>query len=628
MNCKLYVPLFDTTLNDETRPIYLEEMKKAKVDKLLIAMRRSLLFPGDHEEEYRETERSVRYFKENGLEVGVWFQAFGFGAPLTDEQKKETEGFLHITSVNGKTNEDAFCPEDEGFMRLYCDMVKKMASLHPDMLIIDDDLCLSVRPGIGCFCARHRDMLSEKLGMLLPENFAEAAFAGGENRYRSAWLSVMGDSLRRFCKSVRRAIDSVDPSMRAGFCSGFTSWDMEGADALELTEILAGGNKPVLRLSGAPYWVANGMNRFPGQKLHGIIEFCRVQEYWSECKDIELFSEGDVYPRPRYAVPNAWLGCYDAALRASGNSDSFKYMFDYYSSPKYETGYLKSHCKDLPLYDLIDECFSGKEAVGVRVYEKMRKTETMRFPDEFKSEDAFMKTALPSAPAVLASLGIPTVYGGMSECGIAFGNGADEITDLPKRLILDAEAAWLLQKRGIDTGMRSEPVYKTASPSEEYFPSEHILLSGSSGRYCTCDLNESAVVESRFGSETGAPATYSYRDGKTEFFVMLWDGYSVKQDSGVYCSYARQHRLLDFCSGFPSVSDHPGIYQLCKRSADETVSLFINICEDELFDFDIRVREPFSDFELFGVNGIKTVKGIHISGSVPAFRPFILKTRK
>lgn len=52
--------LFNTTLNDKTRPVYLEEMKKAKVDKPLIAMRRDLLFPGDHEEEYKEAEGSVR----------------------------------------------------------------------------------------------------------------------------------------------------------------------------------------------------------------------------------------------------------------------------------------------------------------------------------------------------------------------------------------------------------------------------------------------------------------------------------------------------------------------------------------------------------------------------------------
>ena len=273
MQSKLYVSLLDGTVNADTRPAYLEQMRQAGVDRLLFAPSRDLLFPGDHAEEYREVEASLRYFQQNGLTVGIWVQAFGFGVPLTAQQQKATEGFTHITSVIGNNGGDAFCPEDEGFTAMYCDMVRKIAGMHPDFLLLDDDLCLSVRPGIGCFCPRHRALLEKELGEALPENFAQLAFAGGENKYRSAWLKVMGDTLRRFCRRVRQAVDEVDPTIRAGYCSGFTSWDMEGADALELTKLLAGNTKPLLRLSGAPYWVANGLNRFAGQKMHGIIEF-------------------------------------------------------------------------------------------------------------------------------------------------------------------------------------------------------------------------------------------------------------------------------------------------------------------------------------------------------------------
>lgn len=46
-------------------------------------------------------------------------------------------------------------------------------------------------------------------------------------------------------------------------------------DALTLTKVLAGKNKPFMRLTGAPYWAEN--RRFPGQQMAQIIEFIRMQ---------------------------------------------------------------------------------------------------------------------------------------------------------------------------------------------------------------------------------------------------------------------------------------------------------------------------------------------------------------
>jgi uncharacterized protein YbjT (DUF2867 family) len=52
-------------------------------------------------------------------------------------------------------------------------------------------------------------------------------FTDGKNKYRSAWLQMVGDSNRRFARRLRAAVDSVDPTQRMGFCAGFTSYDID-----------------------------------------------------------------------------------------------------------------------------------------------------------------------------------------------------------------------------------------------------------------------------------------------------------------------------------------------------------------------------------------------------------------
>ena len=66
--------------------------------------------------------------------------------------------------------------------------------------------------------------------------------------------------------------------------------------------------------------------------------------------DFDIMSEGDVYPRPRYTCPAAYLELYDAVTRIDGAySGILKYMFDYVAGPDFETGYLKIH-KDNEAY--------------------------------------------------------------------------------------------------------------------------------------------------------------------------------------------------------------------------------------------------------------------------------------
>ena len=186
-----------------------------------------------------ELAEKNKFYTSAGIEFSVWIDTLGFGGGNADYNKNAAAGYTRIRSIIGRELDDAFCPLDEGFTDMMCELVRDICRTGIRMLMLDDELCLSVRPGIGCACDLHMKEYCRRLGEEIQiEQLPEKVFMGEASRYRKVWMELMGDTLREFCRRIRAAVDDVDPDIRLGFCSGFTSWDLEGADALELTEIL------------------------------------------------------------------------------------------------------------------------------------------------------------------------------------------------------------------------------------------------------------------------------------------------------------------------------------------------------------------------------------------------------
>ena len=76
--------------------------------------------------------------------------------------------------------------------------------------------------------------------------------------------------------------------------------------------------KPFICLIGAPYW---SIKRDHGNsRLQNCIELHRMER--SFCgDDIEIFAEGDTFPRPRHTCPASYLELFDMAMRADGGFD-------------------------------------------------------------------------------------------------------------------------------------------------------------------------------------------------------------------------------------------------------------------------------------------------------------------
>lgn len=589
---KTFIPIMIRDENNLDFDETLKRLKEAEADRVYIAIEGRVDF--ERTEKRQKLMEVIKDYdtklKANGFETGVWMCTLGFGGKISKENINAASGFARRTSISGNSLGDSYCPYDENFTDSMCGIVEDIARTGVDMIMLDDELCQSVVPGIGCACDKHLDEYRRRLGEdIKREDIKNLAFTGGKNKYRDTWLELMGDTLKGFCRALRERVDSVNPKVRMGFCAGFTSWDFEGVDAIELTKTLAGNTKPFLRFTGAPYWYC--FHRFDMQPLQNIIESVRQQYIWSKDSGVEVFTEDDSYPRNRYVVPASIMELFDVATKVSDDLDALKYIIDYTSEPWYESGYFNAHIENLPLYKEIADTFNDKKAIGVRIYEEQRTIQNADLPDTFTEEQSilgrwFMQSSL--VPTVNA---IPTCYEGEGYFGMAFGEHAKYLPEsaFNKGLVLDIKAAEILQKKGIDTGFISKK-------NTEYLPTEYFYEYKTAVPACCysnthdIEIKDNATVLSVYrhdGKKT--PASYIYEnDNGQRFMVFAFSVENILPRSSDLLSYARGQQLVDYAKWLggeelpATCIGHPMLYSIAKEDDRTKAFAYFNCHADEV----------------------------------------------
>lgn len=552
---------------------------------------------------FEKLAEAIPFFKKRGIETGVWFWAF---------MVEGENNFTPITGFGGKQSSTEKCPLDPAFLEYAADTVRTIAAMHPDIILYDDDFRFGfLDSGNGCQCRFHRAEMKKRLGgKELPEgDLFELLFSGKPNEYRAAYLDAAGESLKSFCRKMREALDSVDPTIRFGACSCMSVWDMDGVDSFTLAEILAGNTKPLVRLIGAPYWAEN---RFLGNRLEDVIELERMERSWHEGNDIEVFSEGDSYPRPRYRVPASYLEIFDTALRADGSFDGIlKYMLDYTSSEGYERGYVDKHMDSSMFTGRIDELFRGKTLAGVRVYQSLHRLRDADFTGMNITSSQIHDMIFPLGARALAQNSIPTVYHGTGCAGIAFGENARHLPEsaFSKPLILDIAAARILLAQGKDIGITEIGAIYT--PHTEVFPAfsdEHVALYASSPFAYHVKTAKGAAVRSSFipGSQA-YPACISYTSPSGEQYILYTFDARLAPEA-VTRNYCLPRQIAGLLRGFDSplpleCHGNPDLYVLCKSDEKQTVIGFWNCHADYASGIRVKTARPYKKANFIGCSG-------------------------
>ncbi len=539
-------------------------------------------------------------------DVGIWLCGLGHGGALPDLIAEATDRFMRICDLEtGVEAGDSFCPLDPEFRSIYTENLVKLAKTHPDLIMIDDDLRMAAHGpvAIGCACPRHMALFNKRARDaghirqdMSREELASVLFKGRPTPLRRVWLELQGDTLRDFARELRAAVDTVDPSIRLGHCACLSTWDLDGVDSIELARIFAGQNKPFLRLIGAPYW--NAIKAFRVTGLGTVTDVLRMEKAWCDqlAPDIELMSEGDTFPRPRYQTPASYLECYHQVLTADGFGDILKYMFDAGHEPDYETGYLRLHERKSELREAMGRAFADTEPAGIYVYEPMKKVAESDLIG--LTGYGYFERFVPAAANFGSRLGLPVSFRKTpyTPVTLVFGESARSIAkaDLCGHLILDAVAAHILCERGMNVGIaavepmehpRTETIYAGADGIGRCFPVD------TSGRFFRLTPSGHARVLGSY--DTGAPAVLACDNGTTTTVVYAFDMESVSFDSVYLKNDCRRMQLLQVTElEIPVLMPEPRLYVLCRRNKHKTVVGIWNFSRDIGLPQDIHVAMP------------------------------------
>lgn len=636
-NYMISIPIMNGKCTDETRADYAAELHRAGAGRVFLALPRYFGDTPARREELALLRVNIPYFTAQGFDVGVWFSAVGHGGALEHEDSLNAGSFTRITGFQGAVCDDSFCISDPDFIAATADYVRALAEAGAKMIQLDDDFRLGHRSnGMGCTCDRHLAMFASRCGKHWQrEDLYDALWSGGPSDLRTAWLDLMGESMENFARVLRDTVDAVDPAIRLGFCAAPDSWDADGTDVVRLTRIFAGRTKPFLRLIGAAYWAANGRAHTIGD----IINYERLELSWvrEKAPDIEVYSEGDVYPRPRYRCP-AWLvESMDAALRTDGRFDGMlKYMLDYSQHPLYETGYIDRHVRDLPLLETFEDAFAGTVSRGIYVHHAEHTLRSARFGENTPAApNRISDVYIPAGARFLDCLSVPVSTEKGDEPVLVVG---ESVRDMPREylhdgVILDASAARILAESGTDVGFVS--AVPASRPSHERFPAMGALHAETirpeaQGEYFRFTLKPGAEVLSTFSAgEDTFPAVWFYENGDGQrFLVYAFDFFSTDLRAPLAYSYCRQEqfrravgRLKDGYSLPAFCGKEPDLFLIVRdrqETGERIVGVF-NSTQDELLSTVITLDREYREVSFFpGCMGHIEGRNVVIDGVVPA----------
>lgn len=620
-NYTVSVPLMNIRFRRQGKEKLTEQLRSLGAKRVFLALEADCLLPPKRERELEALKENCAYLKALGFEVGAWLWAFYLSKDC---------GYTRMEAPDGKTAKLTVCPTNEAYTEAMGALLQDVARCGVDLIQFDDDYRYGFQDmGFGCTCPNHRRRMEALLGRRIPpEELKEKLLAGGKNDVRDAFVKANGEALEAFAAAMRAHVDRAVPSVRLGFCSCITSWDLDGTTPDRLSKIMAGGARPFYRLIGAPYWAA--MKAW-GNRLCDVIEIERSECARREDASIEIFGEGDTYPRPRYKTPAAYLEIFDTALRAAGCADGIlKYALDYTSGACYETGYVEAAKRNTDAYEAVEHFFGGLPCVGVRCWDKPDKYRTFTIPERIAGTDQAQHLAFSATSRFLAANSIPTVYEGTGAVGAAFGDDALCVPDeaLNGGLILDASAAERLSERGADVGVAAfGELFK--ADAEHYADGELTAIpNAATARALT--LAPGAEVLSWYETEDGEkrPLSYQYENAAGQrFLVYAFEGYFGEQDW--FRQYTRQRqidafarrcgkRLPAFCPG------HPELYVLTKSDGKRLAVGLWNIFPDRILSPTVSLHRNYAHVEAFGCRAALCGDTVKLSDIAPYDFAFLL----
>lgn len=447
----------------EGKPLedYLSEVRRTGASSVQLALC-EFYEEGEHRRlTLAQLKETIAFFEKAGYDVRVWITTFGYGHADSPEHKRVLRrlGLTRLTGFDGRAGSPklraGLCAADPKVLDWISRTVEDIARAGARTILLDDEFVQSRRENYYCFCPRHLALMSEKVGRPVSAADVRKSLTGAPNPVRRAYLDAMGESLLGAARAIRAAADAVDPEIRIGLCPSFNSYDCDGGDIDTLVRLLAGRRRPLMRLSGATYWMnCIWGSHYPGQELGGVAEFFRMQLGWYAGKGYEIMDENDPYPRLSETIDTRLVELYDALSIASGVEVRNKYILR--ELPEEDRAYREAHAARIGEHAHVAATFAGRVACGWRVFAPEHLVRDAYLPDELP--EARRHTFVYSHPLAGIFLGLSgetTTYDLRADGPVAvFGEAAAKLpADLMSAGVLtDRGGARALARTGVVFG--------------------------------------------------------------------------------------------------------------------------------------------------------------------------------
>lgn len=423
-----------------------EEYKRYSKSTGLKLLMCSMTLHPEGDDPYAKPENFIRAFsglkeelKDTDIELGILIQALlGHGWSSSSPAIHLFQPTInHTGATRGR-----MCPLDENFLK-YCEFtIAGLAKLNPAVFLLDDDIRLLDNNLLECFCPLHRAKFSKKYSQ--EELIELVTNAKKDDPIMIEFEKIRRDSIEAFCARIRKAIDSVNPSIPCGISGPGREHLMFERMALAA----AGPNtEPFIRVGNAFYGRTFALN-YP----QNVYKTALMKKACGSVKFI--LDESDTYPQHRYSQTCAGLHTHLTNAILSGLSGSKLWIENHtnFACGLENVHYEKQMDKYRNFYNTLTETVKNIKWKGVSIpLVNLEKEFTpLEYPDYFTTPEWFC--------SVLGTLGISFSFREPSdpdaEC---FMLGADmlkhftdpEIHDIVKKnLILDATAAQMLIDRG------------------------------------------------------------------------------------------------------------------------------------------------------------------------------------
>lgn len=269
-----------------------------------------------------------------------------------------------VSLVDGSERESTCCSYDPNFREYLKGQMKILATRHPSIVMIDDDVGILYRPQKGCACKRHLAEFNRRAKTNFTREELYACTLGKteeDKRLTDIYVQLQAETMEDMVKAMRQGLDEVDPTIQ-GVVSGIHQGRFcEFSD--RMASAFAGKNNPkIVRMNNGVYSIGE-----PRLFTASMLRASMIREYLKGKVDI-LLAEGDTCPHNRYSTSAMLLHSqFVGSILEGAKGAKFWITRLRANEPNAGKAYRKILAKNSKFYEKLMEYYDDFTPVGCRI---------------------------------------------------------------------------------------------------------------------------------------------------------------------------------------------------------------------------------------------------------------------